>query len=100
MIEPPGYVRMGGVFEVDDHVSIAVKQAVFEELIGTVSEPGIDEFGLRIALGLEKPRDEGSGSRPVETVVVIQDSHSHLFRLLSENLLDCLRESGKASDRR
>jgi hypothetical protein len=48
MIEPPGQIGMRRVFEVDDDICVAVKQAVLKELIGAMSEAGVKKFGIRI----------------------------------------------------
>ena len=48
VIKPPRQVRMSRVFEIDDDVRVAVKQAVFEELIGAMCQTRVQKFGIRV----------------------------------------------------
>ena len=58
MIEPPGEVRMRGIFEVDDNVHIAVKEAVLKKLVGSVCQAGIVEFRARVEFALQEPSNK------------------------------------------
>ena len=79
MIEPPGEPWIRRIFEIDYGVFVAVKQAVVEDLRGAVGHAGVDEFGIRVNGAAVEAAEESSGSRAVETVIVIEDSYAHSF---------------------
>ena len=54
VIEPPGQFWISSVFEINNRVDIAVKKAIFKQLIGTVSQACIEKFSVRIELALKK----------------------------------------------
>jgi hypothetical protein len=59
VVKPPGYVRIAGVFEIDNCVFIAVEKAVVEELRRPVSEARKNKLGV----GMKGPLDEATEIR-------------------------------------
>src|SRR5215469_16143637 len=99
VIEPPGYVRMGGIFEINDNVRITVEKAVFKQLVCPMSESRILELGAAIEFAVQKTGHKRRRCCPVKAVVVVQDAHLHRECMISENLLDCLTTGRNASDK-
>jgi hypothetical protein len=79
MIEPPGQIRVRCVLEVDDRINIAVKKAVFKQLIGPMRQTRVVKFRLRIKALFEEPADERCRRGAVKAVIVIQDANIHLI---------------------
>src|ERR1700726_33895 len=70
VVEPPGEVGRGGIFEIDDGVFVAVEGAVFEGLRGLVRHAGVEEFGGGIDAFAIEARENRGGRCSVETLVV------------------------------
>ena len=77
MIEPPGQIRVRRIFEIHDGVDVAVEEAVLEKLGGFMRQAGEFKLRVRSILALIETAEESRRRRPVETVIVIQDSHQH-----------------------
>src|SRR5260370_1180831 len=91
MIEPPRQAGIGGVFEVHDGVDIAVEVTVLEKLRCLVSETCEVELRSGRKFLFMKTAEERCRSRPVEAVVMVQDSHPHWSGSIRvENLSACL----------
>src|SRR5580704_14712316 len=80
MIEPPGQPRIGGIFEIYNCVDIAVEQAIFKKLRSFMGESGKVEGRARVVFAFEEAAEERGGCGPVETMIVIQDSHPHAIQ--------------------
>ena len=77
MIEPPGQARIGGVFEIDDGVFIAIEHAGLENLAGPMRQAGEHKFRIRMEFRFDKAAEKRRRSRAVEAMIVIEDSHPH-----------------------
>src|SRR5580693_5232253 len=80
MIKPPGQPWIRRIFEIYNCVDIAVEQAVFKKLRSFMGESRKFEGRARVVSAFEEAAEEGGGCGPVETMIVIQDSHPHAFR--------------------
>ena len=95
VVEPPGHLGAGAILEIDNGVLVAVEQAFVEQLRRFVGQAAINKFGVRIEGFLHETAEVGGGCRPVEAVVVIEDSNPHAVSE-SENLTACLNVNEKA----
>src|SRR5580704_11184481 len=77
VIEPPGEPGRAGIFEVDDRIFIAVKNALLEGFSGGVGHAGIRKCGLGIDALPVKARKNGRRGRAIETFIVEANSHLH-----------------------
>src|SRR5258708_2421065 len=77
MIEPPRQPRIGGVFEIDDGVHVAVEHSRLEEMRRFVRQAGKSEFRAGMEFGLHKTTEIRRRGRAVEAVIVIQNSDPH-----------------------
>jgi len=60
VIEPPGYMRGGRVFEVDDGVLVAGKFGLIEERAGTMHQAVVLVIGTRSNALAVETREQGS----------------------------------------
>jgi len=80
VIEPSGEARVAGVLEIDDGILVAIEERGVEGLGCGVRHAGIAEDRVRVHSPLDKAGEEGSRSRSVETVVVIENAYKHFKR--------------------
>src|SRR5208282_3209168 len=78
MVEPPGKLRRGRIFEVNDGVLVAVEHAILERLRSLVRHSGVEEFGIRIDALPVKPREDRGGGSSVEALVMKADANPQL----------------------
>ena len=70
VVEPPGQPRIAGVFEIDDSVFVAVKEALFPGMFGLVGHPAEVEFGLGVEMLPVKAVKKRRGSSAIETTIM------------------------------
>jgi hypothetical protein len=77
MIEPPGNLRRARIFEINDHIFVAVKQPLLKGLDGTMGHAGITKDRLRINALAVKARKQSGRSRTIEATIV--EAETDLF---------------------
>jgi hypothetical protein len=77
MIEPPGQPLVGGVFEIDDGILVAVEKVWLEELGSLMGHPGKPKFRIGVKRPLEEAAEISGRSRSVEAMIVIEDADAH-----------------------
>src|SRR5271157_2994355 len=80
MVEPPGQAVGARVFEIDDGVFVAVKDAGIEKLAGTVRQPVVAQFGSGIDAGAVEVSEDRGGASAIEALVMKADSYHHHIR--------------------
>jgi hypothetical protein len=70
MVEPPGYLRRVGEFEIYDDVFVAIEQAGFPGLRGAVRHSRESEFRVLVKTFAIKAVEESGGSGAIKTAIV------------------------------
>src|SRR5579862_2700869 len=79
MVEPPGQSRRTRIFEINDGIHIAIKDAVLERLRSLMGHSGVRELRKRLdSLPIKAGKDRGGGSA-IETFVVKTNANLQLF---------------------
>ena len=95
VVEPPGEARIARIFEIHNGVLIAVEQRRIEGLGRPVRHPRVAKLRVRVHRTRDKTAEEGSRSRPIETMVVVQHAFEH--EKPEENLSACLNARQNAT---
>src|SRR5260370_35725950 len=70
MIKPPGHFGTVRIFEIDDDVLIAVKQAVYPRLRGAVRHSRETEFRVGVEFFFIEAVEKRGGSCPIKAAVM------------------------------
>jgi hypothetical protein len=70
MVKPPGHLRRIRILEVDDHVFVAIKQAIYPGLHRTMGHPREMEVRIIMEAFPVKTIEERGGSGAIKATVV------------------------------
>jgi hypothetical protein len=85
VIEPPGELYGGAVFEIDDDIFVSVKQFLLDELlVWLMCQTGVPNLGPRRDFFRTEAREDGCRSKPVKAVIVMKDSDSGHWTLADQ----------------
>ena len=77
MVEPPGELWIGRIFEVDDGIDVAIEHGIGEELVSRMGHTRVGIFCIGVASFLEETGKKGRASSPVKAVIVVENSYFH-----------------------
>ena len=99
MIEPPGEVGITGIFEIYNGVFVAIEKLVLEKLRSFMRHAGVHELRAGMKNAFHEAAEESRRRRAVEAMIVIKDAYAHGPARM-ENLLECTKRAGNATDYR
>ena len=73
VIKPPSDPRIATVFEINDHILVAIEQARIEHLSCVVGYSGIPELRVGVNRPLNEAAEEGCRRRSVKAMAVVKD---------------------------
>jgi hypothetical protein len=77
VVEPPGDLRRGGIFEVDDGILVAGEFRLVKERARAVKKSGILKVDVRADAFAIEAREQRGRAGAVKALIVIEDPNSH-----------------------
>jgi hypothetical protein len=76
VVEPPGDSGRTGIFEIDDHIFIAVELLFVKKGASPMEQAGVNEICVAANPLPVEAAEQGGRGRPVKTLVMVKDTHS------------------------